>query len=203
MAKATKVLTQQDKDNQALRDMVDTWGKDYKSIAKRGHDIAARLVVHAVRYGDVSLASRFLSKMDEKGDGKSMARANMFKGWFERKGPFTWSKEAKGFKCNTDKRAKMQHHIKDNKTAAKFYSTLMKDVPWEKDKEPEYKGFDLDKQIMLLVKRAETAEKEHGKDPKTKLGNLKKFKKFVGTLTTAANANGDTEVAENDNAEAA
>lgn len=184
------------KARQVLTDRLKAFGTSLRAVEKDGHDIAARIVVHAIRYGDVSLATNMISKFGN--DGKSMVRANMFKGWFEKHGPFRWDKETKGFKCNSEKRSALEHHIKDNRTTAKFFGTLMKHTPWEKNPEPEYKGFDLDKEVARLLNRAKKAEKEHGKDPKTNVKNLNKLEKLVHDLNYPAN---DETEAENDNTE--
>ena len=186
------------KARQVLNDRLKVFGNNLRSIEKDGHDIAARIVVHAVRYGDVTLATNMLNKIDTSGAGKTMVRANMFKAWFEKHGPFRWDKETKGFKCATDKREKLMPNVKDNKMTAKFFGTLMKAVPWDKDPEPEYKGFDLEKEIARLLSRAKKAEKEHGKDPKTKLTGLDKLEKLVHAINYP-----DNDDTANDNDESA
>lgn len=205
--KATKITESKEykaelaKSRQALSDRLKAFGTALRAVEKDGHDIAARIVVHAIRFGDVSLATNMINKFGT--DGKSMVRGNMFKGWFEKHGPFRWDKDTKGFKCATERREKMMHHVKDNKTTAKFFGSLMKHTPWEKDPEPEYKGFDLDKEIARLLSRAKKAEKEHGSDPKTKLANMSKLEAFVHSINYPDNENEKTESGDNDNETAA
>lgn len=190
MAKATKTKSQLQMDQDALLAKIKAFGVTLKSIQNDAHDIAARIVVHAVRYNDVSLATKFLEKFGT--DGKTMVRANMFKAWFEKHGPFRWDKESKGFKCMVEKATALKaKHLKDNKTTAKFFGLLKKATPWEKDPEPEYKGFDLDKEVARLLSRAKKAEKEHGKDPKTNVKNLDKLEKLVHALNYPANEDND------------
>lgn len=188
----SKISDTQKADTQSLRARIDTWGTAYNTVKKDGHDIAARTVVHAVRYGDVTLATRFLNKMGK--DGKSFARANMFKAWFEKHGPFRWDKESDGFKLKPEKRDEQAKMVADDKSTAKFLGMLMKQVPWDKAPEPEYKGFEFIKQLRSLISRGQKAEKEHGNDPKTDLTGMEEARALLAKLAeNAGNDDDDTD----------
>lgn len=197
MATATKAKADEKaqfaKDKKVLGERIKAFGLALRKVEKDGHDIAARLVVHAIRYKDVDLATKFLAKFGS--DGKSMVRANMFKKWFEKHGPFKWNNESDGFKLNGEKRKELLSRVTNNKTTAEFFSELMKATPWEKDPEKPYMGFDLLKEAKRLINRAKKAEKDHGKDPKTNVKGLAQLTKFIETMDVANEDDAEAEAA--------
>lgn len=182
----------QSADAKALNAKIKAWGAAYKSVSKDGHDIAARCVVHAIQYGDVRPATRFIAAMGK--DNKTFARANMFRGWLEKHGPFKWDKETDGFKCRTEKQAELKPKL-DKRGVPGYLTDLMKQAPWEKSPEPEYKGFDFIKRLQALIKQGQRAEKEHGSDPKTDTKGLEEARALLAKLAENA-ANEDDEDAD-------
>jgi hypothetical protein len=130
---------------------------------------AARIVVHAVKYGDVSLASHLVKAL---GTGW---RGNDMHAWFETFGPFAWGntneldkdgKPIKGFKLNKEKRKTLEPRVASNEETAKFLGELKGKPMWTWKKEPEYKGFDFLAQLEALIKKADNVKNKPIAHPK-------------------------------------
>lgn len=165
-----------------------------KDLQVKVHTTMAKIVVHAIKFGDVTLADRLINAFGER--NKTVFRTNDLRRWFEDRGPFRYDTETKGFKLNKDKRDTLAKMVTTAKDTAAFYSKLMKVAPWEVKGEPEYKGFDFMKQIKAAIRMAQKAEKEHGNHPKTKLDGLDTIRRAVAALeeaeATGDNDNDDT-----------
>jgi hypothetical protein len=166
--------------------MIGTISDNAKSIQVLIHQAMSKIVVHAIKFGDVRLADRLISALGER--NKTVFRANTMRDWFEKMGPFRYDTEAKNFKLNTAKRDLLAKKVTNAKNTAKFYTELMKVAPWEAKPEPEYKGLDFLKLIKGAIRQADKAQKNHANHPKTKLEGLNEVRSFIANLNV-----GDTE----------
>lgn len=153
------------KDGKVLATMIGSIKRRAATLQGDIHIAAVSCVMHALDHNNALPATQLVEAIT--GGSKSYAiRANALKKWFEEVGCFVWNNgETPGFKMNADRKAIIQAIGDDNAIIAKIGK-----VPfWEYAPEPEYKGFDLNKAIATLLSRANTAIKEHGTDPKTKI----------------------------------
>lgn len=153
------------KDGKALATMIGSIKSRAATLQADIHVAAMSCVMHAIDHNNALPATQLVEAIT--GGSKSYAiRANALKKWFEEVGCFVWNNgEQPGFKMNQDRKATIKAIGDDNAIIAKIGK-----VPfWEYAPEPEYKGFDLNKAIAALLSRANTAIKEHGTDPKTKI----------------------------------
>lgn len=145
-----------------------------KEVDLRKHHAitAAKIVVHALRYGDVSLATEHVNSFGEK--GKTFIRSNLLRQWYETYGPFRFDSETKGFKKHKEKFDAMQPRIESDKATAKLYTELVDGFkPWEEQKpEAEYKGISAEDELDRLIKSIEARIKKHPDDPKNNVFGL-------------------------------
>lgn len=143
---------------------------------------AARIVVHAVRFGDVSLASHLIRAL---GTGW---RGNDMRSWFEQFGPFAWGdtnetdkdgKAVKGFKLNKEKRKHLEPRVATNEDTAEFLGELKGKPMWNWKKEPEYKGFDFLAQLEALIKKADTIKNKPIAHPKDNVTGIEAGRKAL------------------------
>lgn len=154
-----------------------TLGKDIQS-----HIVTiARHILSEESNGDTSLATHFVTLLNEKREGQSnsIVRSTAVKNWFETFAACTWGKTKdgkEGFKLNK----KMRDHLLANSSDMKEHMTSAIRTKWnELTPEKPFQVFDLDAAIAALVKRAEekaqeeTPEGKHHKISAEKLELLK------------------------------
>lgn len=146
--------------------------------------LATLIVIHAVKYDDISAADRLCATVKALG-----MRNDSLGKWFqevgcakikEHKDPET-GKVTKTFGVNKDKQKELADRL--TKDGLAKVATELKAKTWDEAKKAasSYDGFDFDKRLMSLIKQAERAIKEHGDDPKTKVdrNTLAKAKTLV------------------------
>lgn len=139
-----------------------------KTLEDKVAEAAARVVVHAVKFGDVTLAGRLISALDgSNGKGKTIVRANMMRAWFEQFGPFRFDTETKSFKLNKTKQAELKPRVKDAKSTAKFYGELNKQRAWEHKPEAKYVPYDFLAEAKKFVAAAKRQIEKKKDDPKS------------------------------------
>lgn len=153
------------KDGKALATMIGSIKRRTATLQADIHVAAMSCVMHALDHNNALPATQLVEAIT--GGSKSYAiRANALKKWFEEVGCFVWNNgEQPGFKMNAERKATIKAIGDDDAIIAKIGKMPF----WEYAPEPEYKGFDLNKAIAALLSRANTAIKEHGTDPKTKI----------------------------------
>ena len=129
------------------------------SPSKAGKEIHNHLLdllafnIHPDRNGDVSTLTKFIKEMNH--NGKAIVRIDAISTWIARYCPAEWSKSDGVFKGKPKVAAKMfsddngKAHIKQ--AASEPWFAMVKS-------DPTPKGFDLDKAIAALVKRAGEAK---------------------------------------------
>ena len=145
------------KDAATIRGMIKEGVLKEVDLRKHHAITAARIVVHALRYGDVSLATEHVNSFGEK--GKTFIRSNLLRHWYETYGPFRFDSTTKGFKKHKERFEELQPRIEDDKTTAKFYGELVDGFkPWEEAKpEPEYTPVNVEDALDKLIKRIEAS----------------------------------------------
>lgn len=124
---------------------------------------AASCVMHAIKYGDVTLADTLCEALSNGSteDGKTPWRVNALRQWFITMGPFAWNNEAKKFALDGQKQRALRKEIGKNKN--KFASALVREPYWVFKPEPEFKGFDFKDALTKLVKRAHKVQEDKDK----------------------------------------
>ncbi len=168
--------TAKSKSSREIDSLITEWKGVHADLKKRTAIVCAKIVVHALRYGDVTKADKIVDACGEK--GKTFIRANVLREWFETYGPFTFNTETKKFNKNKTKAEAMASKIKDDKATAKFYGELVANFkPWETSKaEGAYKGYSVEKALASVIRMAEKAQKEHHGDEKTDVVGLEEVK---------------------------
>jgi len=149
--------------------------------------LATLIVIHAVKYDDISAADRLCATVKNLG-----MRNDSLGKWFvetgcarikEHKDAET-GKATKSFGMDKAKQAALADRLAKDGLAK--VATELKAKSWDDAKKAasSYDGFDLDKLIESLCKRADKAIKEHGDHPDTKidrdtLARLKSIKNFA------------------------
>lgn len=145
------------------------------------HAIAVSCVLHAVEHGNVTPTNTFI-KAFSVGSEANGWRLNALRDWLEAIGPFSWSKESKSFVFSKQKFEVIK--------AAGGIDTSKLPTFWDRKPEPEYRPFDLNAEIIKLVKMAETKanEKDEVKRAKNKIpmNKLEALKGLVNLGTPAA-----------------
>lgn len=161
-------------DGKAIKSMIASIGKRSASL-KSDIDVAARCcILHAVEFGDITLADALLKAM---GDGW---RLNALRAWFGEFGPVIWvpkdanTKKEAHFGINKERRAVMLAEL--NKDRDAVVGKLAKVMAyWEFKPEPEFEGFDLPKEIEKLVAKARKIEADPVKAAKSDLTGIDKL----------------------------
>lgn len=150
-----------------IRERIKADGIAVRSAFQSVHITVAKIMTHALRFGDVSFASVLIAELG------SDVRSNLLREAFETFGPFKWGdtkaldaegKPIKGFKLDKDKKEAMQDCVADAKSIQIFERETCEKLATlgEKKPEPVYKGFNFLEQFERLIKRARA---EAGKHP--------------------------------------
>jgi len=163
--------------------------KSLRGLEARLHVAAVTCSMHAVLYGDVTMAQTFLSGLDNA--GKNAMRLVALKQWFiSDRCPFKWGKHG-GVATVVYDKAKADKLIAKHKADPEEFVRDMAEVPfYNENKEPEFKGFDLLKALNVAIARAEKMSTEHPDDPKVDVTGLDDVKAIIAKLTVAKHKTG-------------
>ena len=170
------------KDAQAIRGMIKE-GVTKEADLRRHHAItAAKIVVHALRYGDVSLATEHVNSFGEK--GRTFIRSNLLRHWYETYGPFRFDTTTKGFKKHKEKFEELQGRIETDKSTASFYGELVDGFkPWDEAKpEPEYVPVNAEDALEQAIKRVEAKLKKNPDHPDNNVFGLDVMRDALTTI---------------------
>lgn len=140
------------------------------SVDSLHEDVAltgAKIVIHAVKHGDVTLADRLINALDKSKKGKTLMRGNVMRAWFEQFGPFRYDTESKAFKLNSKKRDELKPRVKNADAIKKFASELRKAKAWELKPEKKYVPYDFLADMEAKLKQAERMIAKSKDDPKS------------------------------------
>lgn len=152
---------------------------------------AALCVMHAVKFGDITLGLSLIAALSENEGEKKGAtpwRTNALRDWFVAEGPFAVSEVPTGDKGKT-KKALVYSAAKAEKLKlimdadeARFGGNLVRNPFWLAKPEPEFTGFDFDAEFAKLLAKAKTfedksksAEMPEEKKAKIKLGRYQQI----------------------------
>jgi hypothetical protein len=158
---------EQVKSSEAIKNILNVISTTRKTLEDKVAEAAARIVVHAVKFGDVTLAGRLISALDGSGEGKTIVRGNMMRAWFEQFGPFRFDTESKAFKLNQTKRTEMLPRVKDAKATAKLLGELNKARAWVNKPEVKYVPYDFLAEAKRFVAAAKRQIEKKKDDPKS------------------------------------
>lgn len=156
-------------DSQVIGRMIKAFAAANGKLHGIAHAIAVSCTLHAINHGNTTPANDFIESF-----GKNSGwRVNALRAWFETVGPFTWNAERKKLSFSKEKLEKVKLSFDPEKVAS-F---------WDMKPEPEYRGLNLNAEIIRLVKKANEALKETDPARKSKdkidIGKLSKLAELV------------------------
>jgi len=158
--------------------MIENFSKRANALVNDLTVIAASVVLHAIKHGNVTPARAIVNVLGTK---ETPWRSNAMISWFEAVGPFVYNKETKTLDYDSSLIDQYKAALAADENA--FIKALM-DEPFFKFKpQAEFKGFDLKAELKKLLTKAENAKEKHADTGKVNVNGLEEIERaFVATF---------------------
>ena len=169
-------------EGKAIGLMIDNWSKRSAVLVHDLHVILTSCVVHVTKHGNVTPARNIVNALGTK---QTAWRSNAVLAWFEAYGPFIYNKTTKQLDYDAGRIDEFKAEF--NADSAAFIAKRMKETFEVFKPQSEYEGFDLQKEVAKLIKKAHTAVEKHKDSGKVNVAGLEAFEQtFAVTYQKAA-----------------
>ena len=174
-------------DGKTIAKHITAWAKAKAVVTHGLHILTISTIVHAIKHGDVTLINKLdeacRDGVDKRGKTASSLHLTGFREFVRDNGPVTWRKRDanndEGWLFNKKRAAELKAELEANEKA--YVDMLLATPFWHLKGQKAFEGFDLNKQLMSLVKRAENVRDDDDKasHPKTNVALLDALARFM------------------------